>query len=763
LHDRHVKARWLVAVAASVLALAAHALLFPMLGGASHLPIILAIAAISVYAGRGPATLVLAVGLGTIFYRLVDGSSTLPPSSLGRVLVLAGYLAIGLAIIALGDLARRHASGLRQTRREFDDAMAAAEIGTWTLEYGARTLRLSNNVGPMIGREYGFQYGTLQAWRADVHPDDASRAEQVVRGAGGEHGYEVRYRIRTPDGHWRWLLVRGKITRQGDNGERIATGIVLDVTALQAAEQAQRHTSDELRTLLDIVPVGVAIANDPECRQIHLSPRLARLLDVENVRNASYTGDEKDRLPYRCMRDGEDVAGEDLPMQRAARTGQEVRDEELELHYDDGRLVHLLVSAAPLFDAAGAVRGAIGVHTDVTALKAAQAELERVGRQKDVFLATLAHELRNPLAPVRYAATLLRTRPTADVVREVAPIIERQVAQMSQLLEELLDVSRITRNVIEIRREPVDLARVVQHEIDCARPRAAELGQSFDAHVEPVWVRGDETRLHQVVSNLLSNATKFTPRGGRVEVRLMPRESGEVELMVRDDGIGIPREQLAQVFELFSQVHRPGSAQSGGLGIGLAVARRLVELHGGRITAASDGPGRGARFTVRLPAIQSPAMSSHELTGPGAGLPQRVLVCDDNVDAADSLATLLRLHGVTVEVAYDGQQAQRKFATFHPEVALLDLGLPDMAGTDVARWIRAQPRGADARLVAVTGWGQPADRDRTAAAGFDHHLVKPVDVDKLLVLLGHLDPRSGGFQPAVAYSASPLEASQSRS
>jgi signal transduction histidine kinase/CheY-like chemotaxis protein len=438
------------------------------------------------------------------------------------------------------------------------------------------------------------------------------------------------------------------------------------------------------------------------------------------------------------MRDGVEIPGDELPMQVAARTGREVHDFEIDLVFEDGHVLHLLASAAPLFDADGKLRGAIGVHTDITALKVAQRELERMDRQKDIFLATLAHELRNPLAPIRYAAAMLRKRADAAVVEESARIIERQTAQMGQLLEELLDMSRVTRDVIELRRDAVDLARVVRQEVEAVQPRLNELAHEIHVDCAPsAWVIGDETRLHQIVGNLLSNAAKYTRPGGRIAVSLVVRAE-ELELRVRDNGIGIASEDLPHVFDLFTQIRKPGMTPGSGLGIGLAVVRRLVQLHGGRIAVASDGLGAGTEFTVCLPRTAGPGRPDRPQE-PASEAPchgARVLVCDDNVDAADTLAGLLQRHGFAVRVTYDGLSAQRMAEEFRPDIAVLDLGLPDVSGEDVARWMRGRPWGAGVRLIAITGWGQQHDRARTAGAGFEHHLVKPVEPRELLQLLG---------------------------
>ncbi len=730
--------RWLISGLAIVIASSLYSLLQPFAGPASQLPFLLAIALVAVVSGRWPATLVLAVGLGLALWRVAQGSSSLPEAWLMRLAILLGYWALGTLIILIADSARRHAQESQRAREEFARVMAAANVGTWHYDYGKRSLTYSANVGPMLGRPAGFVHSSLAAWREEIHPDDLAALQTALRDASRGSSYETRYRIRTAAGAWCWMLVRGRITRDAAGRMLHADGVVMDITGARNAELDLQRSSQELRTLLDLIPAGVAIAHDAKGDQITVSPRFARMLRLdETVTNASYTGEQRAKLPYLCMRNGAEIPGEQLPMQVAARNGLEVHDVEIDLVFKDQRVTHLIASAAPLFDGEGRVRGAIGVHTDITALKTAQRELERMDRQKDVFLATLAHELRNPLAPIGYAAAMLRRNADPAAVVEASRIIERQSAQMRQLLDELLDMSRVTRNVIELQRKPVDLGSILRNEVEALQAQLDEQHKQVVLHCDsPAWVVGDETRLHQVIGNLLSNASKYTRHECRIDVALRAHDD-EIVLRVRDDGIGIAPDDLPRVFELFAQIHKPGNAPSGGLGIGLAVVRRLVELHGGHVTVHSEGLGKGTEFVVSLPRLQAacPGVDPDPSSEPLAPHAGRVLVCDDNVDAADTLAQLLRMYGFAVRVTYDGTSAKRVAAEFSPHAAVLDLGLADVAGDDVARWIRAQPWGRDLLLVAVTGWGQDEDRQRTSAAGFDHHLVKPVDPDELLRLL----------------------------
>ena len=390
------------------------------------------------------------------------------------------------------------------------------------------------------------------------------------------------------------------------------------------------------------------------------------------------------------------------------------------------------------------------------ALEASTAALQQEATRKDEFLAMLAHELRNPLAPIRTAVELLRLKELTDAQRASArDIIGRQVEQLVDLIDDLLDVSRITRGMISLQRETVLVAAVVARAVETARPaidaRRHEL--TLEMPDELITVDGDKTRLVQVVSNILHNAAKFTDPRGRITLRVA-REAGQAVITVTDTGIGIDAEALPTIFDLFTQHARSGRSQ-GGLGIGLALVRRLAEMHGGTVTADSTGLGHGATLTVRLPAQASRvAPGSDRAPAPAPAVPmvrRRILVADDNVDAATSLSLQLEMAGHEVRTVYDGAQAVAVAQSFAPEVVLLDLGMPKMDGYDAARELRQAPWGAGATLIALTGWGQPQDRLRTAGAGFDLHLVKPVaeaDLFRAIASSGRAPARPGPARAA---------------
>jgi signal transduction histidine kinase/ActR/RegA family two-component response regulator len=371
-------------------------------------------------------------------------------------------------------------------------------------------------------------------------------------------------------------------------------------------------------------------------------------------------------------------------------------------------------------------------------------QLREADRGKDEFLATLAHELRNPLAPIANSVEYLRLNPSSDPQRrKLSDVIKRQVDHMTRLVDDLLDISRITSDKLELRKESVILSQIIESAVETARPQidAQAHGLSVWLPAEPIYLNADLVRLAQVFSNLLNNAAKFTPRGGCVEL-VAAREGAEVEVTVRDNGIGIEAGDLGRIFESFAQVSHVPRGTRTGIGIGLALARRLVSMHGGTITAGSAGPGLGSEFTVRLPVSATPQYSKAKSSSEKAAavaMSCRILVADDNRDSVESLSVLLAASGCQVDTAYNGSEALESARNLRPDVALLDIDMPLLDGYEVARRIREQ----DSRmvLIALTGWSQQEDHNRSAEAGFDHHLTKPLDLAALRAILSNWKAR----------------------
>lgn len=561
-------------------------------------------------------------------------------------------------------------------------------------------------------------------------------------------GEVVRYEERVAFGPIgpRWIVATYTPTHDAGGTVDGWVALVLDITerkqmeeALRDRERAFEQQAAELRTVLDILPVGVAISHDPRGDHITGNPAFAKLLRVEEVQNASLSGPGGEQLTFRCMRGGREVPGEDLPIQLAARTGQSVRNVELDLVFDDGTVVNELVHAAPLFDADGHVRGAVGALLDVTALKRAELTLREADRRKDEFLAMLAHELRNPLAPIRNAVEVLRMIGPHDEPH-VRPreMIARQVTHMARMVDDLLDVSRITRGAITLERTRVSLTELLDEAAETIRPLAVQREQQLTLQLDPqpIVLDVDRARMVQVFVNLLTNAVKYTPNHGHITVSSSVGEGHEVLIRVRDTGIGVPPEQQTKLFELFWQDDNSLARSQGGLGVGLTLVKYLVELHGGRVAVHSEGRDRGSEFMVSLPfARTDPRAQPVGAPAPSPSAGVRVLVVEDNPDAAESFKLLLELAGHVVRVAEHGREALQMLDVFEPRVVFVDLGLPEMTGFELARHLRADPRTEHALLVALTGYGRDEDKAKAREAGFDQHMLKPVDAQIVWRLL----------------------------
>jgi PAS domain S-box-containing protein len=411
----------------------------------------------------------------------------------------------------------------------------------------------------------------------------------------------------------------------------------------------------------------------------------------------------------------------------------------------DGQRLDVSLTISPVRDDSGRVVGASKVARDISERKKVDAALREADRRKDEFLATLAHELRNPLAPIRHSLEiLLRSEGDSRLFRHATDILGRQLSHLIRLVDDLLDVSRITRDKLHLRKTRVELASIIRHALEASRPLAERDHQTIEVTLpdQQIYLDADPVRLSQVFSNLFNNACQYTEPGGRIWLTA-EREGNHVVLVVKDSGIGMPADQLDGIFEMFAQVDDESERPRRGLGIGLTLVRRLVQLHGGTVTARSEGRGLGSEFEVRLPVLnayseleQPPPLEAEE------GVTRRILVVDDNRDSADSIATLLQMSGHKTFMVHTGLAAVDAAERFHPDVVLLDVGLPEISGVEACRRIRSNPWGKGMIIVALTGWGQENDRRNTREAGFDAHLVKPVDYGELLQLLAALLPQS---------------------
>ncbi|MDX2000192.1 MAG: PAS domain-containing protein [Thermoanaerobaculia bacterium] len=619
-------------------------------------------------------------------------------------------------------------------------ALASSDLTLWDWDLVTGQVYLNAQWANLSGQPRGESEVPIEELQALMHPEDAPRVQATLAAAraGGASHYAVDYRIRRTDGTWRWIASRGRVTRRDASGRALRmTGTNADIDERKRDEERLAAALLEQQAILAASPAGVFLVG-PDRRLMLVNHTMETMFGYEpgemiGLSTLELTAD---------LDEWQWIGTEGYA--RIAR-GELLRAEVRYRRKEGGQFWGLLQGVA--IDLADPSKGRLFSAVDITDRKRLEEDLRRADRKKDDFIATLAHELRNPLAPIRNATAVLRQPGTQEAQRAAClEVIERQVGQMALLLEDLLDVSRFTRGKLTLRSEPIELSTVITHAIEIARPQIDDGGHALEVVLPPVpiWLEGDPTRLAQIFSNLLTNAAKYSDRGGKIRLvasATPTAELGPVVVAVEDQGIGIAREHLGRIFEMFSQVELALDRSQGGLGLGLSLVKGLVEKHGGRITAESEGPGRGSRFVVELPQRGAPPLSARADTPVLAAAPdtaRRVLVVDDNRDVVTTLAMVFEIEGHEVRRAYDGEEALEVAEAFRPELILLDLGLPKHNGYEVCRQLRARPWGAVPRIVALTGWGQEEDKRRTQEAGFDLHLVKPVAPEQLLELLGDL-------------------------
>ncbi len=512
------------------------------------------------------------------------------------------------------------------------------------------------------------------------------------------------------------------------------TGIFVegsDVTEAVRAHQALRESEERLRQLANTIPQLAWIANPDGT------------VDWYNDRWYEYTGmtfEEMQGWGWEKVHHPDRLSSVTERWKASIASGQ-LFEMSFPMRAANGEFHTFFSRAAPLRDASGKIVHWFGTNTDVTPMENAQNELLAANRRKDEFLAMLAHELRNPLAPIATAAEVLKLSTFDEArVRKTSEVISRQVAHMTELVDDLLDVSRVTRGLVTLQEETLDLGNLLADAIEQSHALMETKCQQFNVNVteEQFFVKGDRTRLIQVFSNLLNNAAKYTPPEGHITLRI-GGDASRVEVAVEDNGVGVPSSLQFHIFDLFTQAERTPDRAQGGLGIGLALVKSLVELHGGQVSMRSEGIGKGSVFTVSLP--RERGMSPH---AEGGGLNRRlaqaantlrVLIVDDNQDAGDTLSLLLQTLGHEVAVSYSPDNGLALAKRMAPAALFIDIGLPEMDGYELARRLRATPETARSMLVALTGYGQPQDRERALQAGFDHHLVKPVSLRQVVELL----------------------------
>ena len=635
-------------------------------------------------------------------------------------------------------LERLRSQGVRDFRAHFDchsDMVAAAVPLVKVRDVNRETLRL---FGASSKEE-------LKGSLARVFTENSMRVfkEELIALAEGRASLAADVEQRTLAGELRQFMFTITFPGPGEPLDSVIVTLV-DVTERKRAELRQQEK--ELRMRLALEATGAAT---------WIIDYTRGAMESFDAHACEMAGLDASRTWWPAGTFCELLHPDDQPMMQAALAATQVAAErtvaehgplmEYRIVRSDGQVRWLQGAGVVQRDAAGRAVQFVGVSIDITARRRAQQALLEADRRKDEFLAMLAHELRNPLAPIRNGVQILRLRTAADAtLQRTLDMMDRQASHLVRLVDDLLDISRITRGKLDLRQRRLLLTDVLASAVEGSRIFIEARGHELTVEIRPgadgLQVDGDPDRLVQVFSNLLSNSAKYTDSGGRITLTL-EREDREAVVKVQDNGIGIPRQALELVFEMFSQAHSREERADGGLGIGLSLVRTLIEMQNGSVTAFSDGLGTGSTFTVRLPLaephaatpIVSPdADAAHRPTEYGG---RRVLVVDDSADAAASLMALLEMDGHEVRTAGDGAQAIEQTCEFCPDVIFMDLGMPRIDGVEATRRIRALPQGRNVRIIALTGWGQEVDRQRTRSAGMDDHVVKPVSPEALQRIL----------------------------
>jgi len=576
--------------------------------------------------------------------------------------------------------------------------------------------------------------GGALAWRHFFPAQDERLSLAVETVARGEPVGPLEVALVRADGETLEALW-SMVPLDHEPGAHVA--MLVDLTELKRAQRMAQESARFSARIADIVPAGLYVYDTGRRRLLYCNRHAAQVLGYEPAELLALSGEA---LAAFVHPDDAAAVQAHLSALQSAEDGFSRTLEYRMRHRERGWRWLLGRDQVLLRDPAGSMLQVMGAAADITELKRAEHALREADRRKDEYLAILAHELRNPLAPIRNAASILGlAQPSEAQSKWARELIARQVDQLSRLIDDLLDVSRISRGKLVLAREPTTLAAVIESAVESCAPLVARHRHRLRTHLpaQPVALQADPVRLAQVFVNLISNAVKYTPQGGEIDIEVERPAQEEVVVRVRDNGIGIPPDKLPYLFEMFYQVDSSLERSHGGLGIGLTLVERLVHLHGGSVSASSEGIGRGSAFSVRLPVLganQAPPAAAAVLPVP-APSGRRVVVADDNVDSAESLALLLRMNGDEVFVAFDGQSALDLLQIHKPQVALLDIGMPRLNGYEVARRARALSAGGEILLVALTGWGQAEDVRRSLEAGFDAHMTKPLDLARLHALL----------------------------
>ena len=606
---------------------------------------------------------------------------------------------IGGIIIFAEDVTDRKRT--KQTQRESEErlefALEISRTGAWELNLLDHTSRRSLQHDRIFGYERMLPEWTYEMFLEHVVPEDRDFVDTTFHNAmanGSDWNFECR--IRRADCEIRWIWAAGRHRQAHDEHACVMAGFVQDITEQKEAQRQLLEAQQRLQAIMQAAPVGISYSDDPSCERITGNPALLSQFEMAPDANASASASDPAAAgrQLRFFRDGQEIAACELPLQRAVAEAHEIPPMQLEVLLPSGRRWFAAASAAPIMGEQGKIIGGVAVTVDITEHLRIEQALRENDRRKDEFLAMLAHELRNPLAPIRNGLYVLQRLDnddpaSKDRARSMLTIVERQVAHLVRLVDDLLETARITSGKVELKKQHVDLRAVIQQALQMSEPAIQAGGQEISVSLtnQPVIVDGDPVRLTQVFANLLNNAAKYTPREGRIEIS-MKRGGDQASVSVRDDGMGISPEMLSQIFDLFAQSHRAKGREQGGIGVGLALVRSLVEMHGGQVEARSEGVGCGSEFVVRIPfVLTSLGAEKTEDETAVSSIPAfcRVLVVDDNRDVADALVMLLQALGCDVRTAYSGVAGLAAVAEFKPQLAFVDIGMPSMDGYETAR------------------------------------------------------------------------------
>ena len=637
---------------------------------------------------------------------------------------------IGLGTLSTNITKRKQAEeALRESQMDLNHAQAVAHIGNWRMDICNNRLELSDENFQIFGITKGTPL-TYQSFLDCVHPEDRLFVDAAWKDALTGKSYDIEHRLIVGQ-KVKWVRELAVLEFDENGSVRGAFGTTEDITDIKSSQEALQHERAFLRQVIDAAP-SMIFVKDREGRYLLGNEAVAQAYGTRPESLVGLTDENlnpNDDEVTRFYQDDLDVINNRKPK----------RILEDKLTHADGSVHWYSAVKIPLLDDDASCNKLLGVATDITDRKRAEEALQLADRRKDEFLAMLAHELRNPLAPIRNAVQLLKMKEASDpTLTWSRNVIDRQVTHLARLLDDLLDVARIMQGKITLKTERFELVDIVNNAVEASYPLIESRSQDLiiSKATTPQWIEGDRVRLAQALSNLLNNAAKYTSEGGKITLSTMEEGSNAV-IEIRDTGIGIAPDTLPHIFDLFTQADHSLAHSQGGLGIGLTLVRQLVEIHGGTITAASDGIGQGSLFTVRLPTLSMDSTASKPAL-PESELPIskfRILVVDDYTDAAESLTMLLQAEGHEVEMANCGIKAIELAQVFHPQVVLLDIGLPDLDGYEVAKRLRALPETRNTILIALTGYGQTEDREFSKSAGFNYHLLKPLNFEELSTLL----------------------------